>query len=238
MSDIAELRSEAARTPMHGVWAKGGPVFSHLSDETVHALEGRTIASFGDAATLGMWSFATGAWITGLFQSDLLPTEQISLLFPVLLVYAGLVQFVAGLLLFRRNNSYLATVACSFGAFNLTRSVLLLAQNRGIVPPGGVGFVLEGCLMESFAYIALSLFIGTLRENVVAVLILICTFTGFALGGLPFLTNQTSSEVWAHAGHIGGYFLFGSGFFAYYGGTALLVNTAWRRIVLPIGGQA
>ena len=54
MDDIAELRSEAARNQIHGVWAKGGPVFSQLSEETVHGLEGRTIASFGDAATLGM----------------------------------------------------------------------------------------------------------------------------------------------------------------------------------------
>ncbi len=73
--------------------------------------------------------------------------------------------------------------------------------------------------------------------NIVLVLVLASTFFGFALSGLPLLTNQLGGGTWARAGQIGGYFLFAAGAFAYYGGTALLVNTAWRRVVLPIGGQ-
>ena len=42
---------------------------------------------------------------------------------------------------------------------------------------------------------------------------------------------------WGLAGRIGGGFLIASVAFAYYGGLALTVNTAWQRILLPVGGK-
>jgi uncharacterized protein len=237
LSDVSELRNEAGHTPLHGVWARGGPVFSRLSTETVEGLEARTMASFGDAATLGMWAFATGIWTTGLFQAEVLPIQQLVLLFPGMLIYAGLVLFIAGLFLFRRNNAFLGSSFCSFAALNITRAVLLICQNRGVLPANGTANILEGCLLESFAYIALSLLLGALRMNVVVALTLTCTFLGYALAGLPLLVDQTGAAAWAAAGHFGGYFMFAAGFFAYYGGTALLVNTAWHRALLPVGGK-
>jgi uncharacterized protein len=237
MDDIVELRAEAAATPVHGVWARGGPVFSHLSDETVHALEGRTIASFGDAATVGLWAFATGSLTAGLFQSELFPADQMVLLCPLLLAYSGPVLFIAGLFLFRRNNSFLGSSFCSFGAFNLTRGLLILCEARGWLPSGGIANSLQGVMIEVFAYIALSLFIGALRMNAVLSLVLVCTFVGFGLSGLPFLTGQMNQGLWVESGKIGGYFMLAAGLFAFYGGSAVLVNTAWQRAVLPLGGR-
>lgn len=237
MDDIYELRSEAARNPVIGVWTRGGPVYSHLSADTVIALDGRTIASFGDPASLGMWAFATGAWLTGLFQSNLLPSSDLVLLFPVALIYSGLVLLIAGLFMFRRNNNLQGSAFCSFGAFNMVRAALLVFTKHGLLPAGGPADVLQGCLIESFAYIALSLLVAATRMNLVLVMVLAATFIGYALSGLPFLAGANSSGL-AEAAQIGGYFLFAAGFFAYYGGTALLINTAWRREVLPIGGEA
>ena len=54
-----------------GIWSKGGPAFPHISDDAAHAVEGRTLASFGDAASVGMWAFGTGALTSGLFQADI-----------------------------------------------------------------------------------------------------------------------------------------------------------------------
>lgn len=237
MDDISELRDEAAETPAHRVWTKGGPVFTRLPDNTIRGLEGQAIASFGDAATLGMWAFATGIWTTGLFQSNLLPLPQMVLLFPVMLIYAGVVLFISGLFLYRRNDTFLGSSFCSFASLNVTRAVLLICQNRGILPSGATADLLQGCLLESFAFIALSLLLGAVRLNVVLMLVLGCTFFGYALAGLYFLIHQMGGNAWSYAGEIGGYFMFAAGFFAYYAGTAVLVNTAWRRVLLPIGGE-
>lgn len=238
MDDLGELRNAAASTRFHGIWTKGGPVFSHLPDDAVRGIEGAAIASFGDAATLGLWAFATGIWTTGLFQTGLLPQSQMPLLVPGLLIYSGLVLFVAGLFLFRRDEAFFGSMFCSFAALNMSRAVLLILQQQGVLPHGATATILQGCLIESFAYIALSLLGGAVRINVVSVLIMGCTFIGYLLSGLPFITDNMTASGWADAGRIGGYWLFAAGAFAYYGGTALLVNTAWRRVVLPIGGQA
>ncbi|HJU16083.1 MAG TPA: GPR1/FUN34/YaaH family transporter [Stellaceae bacterium] len=236
MDDIRDLRDEAAHIPPHQVWAKGGPVYSRLSTETVHGLEGRAIASFGDAASLGLWAFATGIWITGLFQTGILSMRETSLLFPTLLIYAGIVLFIAGLFLYRRNDNFLGSMFCSFAAINMSRAVLLILVHSGILPGGGTATVVEGALMESWAYIALSLFAASSRMNRALMLVLICTLIGYALGGLPFITNDLTQGGWLEAGRIGGYFMFAAGFFAYYSGTAVVVNTAFRRLVLPLGG--
>jgi succinate-acetate transporter protein len=238
MDDIAELRSEAGTSPVHGLWARGGPVFSQLTDDTVHALEATTIATFGDSATVGMWAFATGSLTTGLFQANLLPTQQMALLFPLLLVYSGPVLLVAGFLLFRRNNSFLGSAFCSFGAFNSTRGLLLLCESHGFLPSGATANILQGVLSEVFAYIALTLLIGALRMNVVLVLVAACTAIGFGLAGLPVHRRQDHQGTFALVGEIGGYFMLAAALFAFYGGSALLVNTAWQGQILPIGGKA
>lgn len=238
MDDPRELRDTAASTDFHATWTKGGPVFSYLPDDALRSIEGAAIASFGDAATLGFWAFATGIWTTGLFQSGVLPQSAMPLLVPGLLIYAGIVLFIAGLLLYRRDEAFFASAFCSFAALNMSRAVLMILQQQGVLPHDATATVLQGCLIESFAFIALSLLGGAVRINVVAALIMGCTFVGYALSGLPFITNQMTAGGWAEAGRIGGYWLFAAGAFAYYAGTALLVNTAWRRIVLPIGGQA
>lgn len=235
MDDIRELREEAAHTPPHQIWAKGGPVFSHLSTETVQGLEGWSIASFGDAASLGLWDFATGIWITGLFQTGILPLRETSLLFPTMLIYAGIVLFIAGLFLYRRNDNFLGSMFCSFAALNMSRAVLVILAHGGVLPSGDAAAIVEGALMESFAYIALSLFAAALRMNWALLLVLFCTVIGYALGGLPFITADMAGG-WLEAGRIGGYFLFAAGLFAYYAGTAVVVNTAFRRTVLPLGG--
>ena len=84
---------------------------------------------------------------------------------------------------------------------------------------------------------ALSPFIGVLRMNVVMTLVLGCTAAGFALSGVPFLTDQVELGVWGELGRIGGYFLLAAAIFAFYGGSATAVNTAWRRAIFPLGGE-
>lgn len=238
MDDRTSPRTGATAQPLHGVWTQGGPVFSHIPDNMVLAIEGRAVASFGDAATLGMWAFATGAGMTGLFASGLFPITQMILIFPLLLVYSGPVLFIAGLFLFRRNNNFLASAFCSFGAFNLSRGVLLLCESKGWVPTGSVANTMQGVLIEVFAYVALSLLLGALRVNVIAVFILFCSFAGYGLSGLPFLMNSIDQGIWANLGRLGGYLLLAAAVFAFYAGSAILLNTAWRRAVLPIGGKA
>ena len=236
MDYVAELRNEAASTPEQEVWSRGGPVFAHLTEDTVNGLDGFTMTTFGDAASVGMWAFASGALMGGLFQADVLPSAAAAALFPLLLVYPGAVLFIAGLLLFRRNNNLLASSFCSFASLNLARGALLYCGSQGMLPAHAPVGLMQAILFEVFAYLSLTLMIGAVKLNAVLVLTLACAAIGFGLAGVSLLVDPASGFL-DETGRIGGYFMIASAAFAFYGGSAIIVNTAWRRTLVPIGGQ-
>lgn len=218
-------------------WTKGGPVVSNMRDEEIVALEEQAAATMGDSTTMGLWGFATGTWIVGTVIAGVFPVSALTATAPVLLVFAGIAQFIAGLYAYRRANSLAATAFCSFGSFNVTVAVLYLLQGTGVLAATGDPVVLEGFLLESFGFIALALCIAALRTNMALVAVLATLAVGYALAGIPNLANAVGSDGWGIIGSIGGWFLVASAFFAYYTGMAMVVNSAWKRTALPIWGE-
>ena len=109
--------------------------------------------------------------------------------------------------------------------------LFLLCASQGLLPAGTPVDLMQGAMLEAFAYISLSLLLGALKMNVVLMLTLSCTAIAFALAGVGFMAPVVE------AGRVGGWFMLAAAAFAYYGGSAVLVNTAWRRVLLPVGGM-
>jgi uncharacterized protein len=218
----------------HENWTKSGPVVSHLPEEEIELLEDRAVATVADPAPLGLWGFATGTWVVGTVLAGVFPVSTLTATIPVLVVFAGLVQFIAGLFAFRRANVLAATAFCSFGAFNALTAIFLAMQARGILPTTGDPMALQGFILVSFGFIALALTIAALPTNAGLVLTLGLLAIGYTLSGIPNLTAAGSKSLVAE---LGGWFLVASAFFAYYTGMALVVNSSWQRTVLPIGGE-
>jgi hypothetical protein len=63
-------------------------------------------------------------------------------------------------------------------------------------------------------------------------------FVEFLLPGPPYIADMVGHPGRKQLGQVGSGFLLTGCLFGYYGGGALLVNTAWRCEILPIGGQA
>jgi hypothetical protein len=61
----------------------------------------------------------------------------------------------------------------------------MISKNHGVLPTDTTANVLEDSLLESFAYIALSL------------LVLVRTSLGYALGGIPLLTDEAALRLGA-----------------------------------------
>jgi succinate-acetate transporter protein len=217
----------------HELWTKAGPVISHMDDAEVSALEERASATIADSSALGLWAFATGTWIVGTVIAGLFPASAFTATIPVLLVFAGVTQFIAGLYAFRRTNALAATAFCSFGAFNVTTAFIFGLQAIHHLAMSGPPVVLQGFLLESFGFIAFVLTIAALRANVALVLVLGTLCAGYVLSGIPDF-NGTMAAI----GHVGGWVLIVSAALAFYTGAAFVVNSAWNRIVLPIGGEA
>jgi hypothetical protein len=170
----------------------------------------------------------TGTIIAGLF-----PESAFSAVIPVLLVFAGLTQFIAGLFAFRRVNVLAATAFCAFGAFNITTALFFALQSSNVLAMSGAPVVLQGFLLESFGFIALILTIAALRTNVALVLVLGTLCLGYVLAGIH---NMYGGFV--ATGETGGWFLIASAALAFYTGAAIVVNSSWKMTVLPIGGEA
>lgn len=217
-------------------WTRSGPVVSRLPNEEIESLESRAAATVADPVPLGLWGFATGTWIVGTVLAGAFPPSALTATIPVLLVFAGLAQFIAGLFAFRRANVLASTAFCCFGSFNVVTALFFALQARGILTASGDPLVLQGFVLLSFGFIALALTIAALPTNAGVVLTLGLLAVGYTLTGIAaiFGTGPISHYV---VGDIGGWFLVGSAFFAYLTGMALVVNSCWGRTVLPIGGE-
>ena len=221
----------------HERWTKGGPVVSHLEDAEISRLSERASATIGDSASLGLWGFATGTWIVGTVLAGVFPDSALTATIPILLVFAGLTQFIAGLFAFRRTNVLAGTAFCSFGAFNVTAAFYFALQATHTIGMTGDPAVLMGFMLESFGFIAFALTIAALRTNAALVIVLATLCAGYTLSGIPDLANAAANPAWTVVKSIGAWFLVASAFFAYYTGMALVVNSTWNRTVLPIGGE-
>lgn len=110
-----------------------------------------------------------------------------------------------------------------------------LAREQGSIPGGANANFLQGVLLAVFAYVALSLFIGALALNAIA---------GDALrvrrllAFRPSVSHEFQPRGLGQLGSYRGYPPLDAAAFAHYADTAMLANTSFQRVILPIGGKA
>lgn len=213
-------------------WTKAGPIAVSLpEDETKRIQETQEITA-AEPAPLGLFGFATGTIAIGYVLSGFVPHAAQIGTAPVLLVFAGIAQFIAAMWAYRKNNTFAATAFSCYGANNTVVAVFLLLGAGQIIPKTHGTDVALSIEMFSFAYVSLILGAAALRLNPVFVSILWTLVPGFALVGLGLIGEP------AIIGHIGGYWLIASAVLAFYGASALVINSSYRRTVLPLFGKA
>lgn len=241
MPETAEVR-DFKLTSKHETWTSAGPLLSHLQDRDIRGLAERSTATVAEPGALGLWGFATGTWMAATILGGYVPQRYGLSAAPTAIVFAGIVQFIAGLYAFRRANALTATAFTCFGAFNTAVGLMLLLRFVGAVTRQSGYHEQLGFLLESFAFIALVLAAGAVGRNVVLFLVLAFLAIGYCLTGVGQFTLP-AAPVGAGGGGLGiasaagGGCLLASAFFAYYLGLALLVNSTWNQLVLPIFGR-
>lgn len=210
-------------------WTQGGPVKSVADATDIAAIETASEASVGDAGAMGLFGFCVGtvviAWVLSGWAA--MPASLIAAV-PALLVFAGIGQFIAGLYAFSRTKSWAGTAMCSYGANNVIVASFIWMQTMGLIPNTHSNMLLMAVDLFCMGYISLALMAGALRLNAVYVLTTLMLVAGYTLPGVQFLGGSRE------CGILGGYFLLAASFFAFYAATANIVNSAWRREVLPM----
>jgi succinate-acetate transporter protein len=224
-----------------------------MPDDEVLALEERAMASTGDSSPLGLWAFATGTWIIGTIIGGAfgppfagaapaataaaapLGAAHFMPIIPILLIFGGVAQFIAGLFSYRRASSLLSTAFTCYGAFAVLAATAFLMMAGGALPITGSSLVIWGFLLESFAFISLALCVAAVGTNLALILMLGLITIGFVLAGIPNLAGMTTGG-WVVIGNIGGWFMVASAACAYFLGMAILVNSSWKRSAIGFGG--
>lgn len=141
--------------------------------------------------------------------------------------FGGLAQVIAGIMEFKKNNTFGTTAFTSYGFFWLS----LVALN--MIPLMGYGEAASSTSMAAYLFMwglfTLFMFIGTLRINV-ALQVVFGTLT--ILFFLLAIGNFTGSSLILT---IAGYEGIICGFTAIYAAMAQVLNEVYGKIVLPIG---
>jgi succinate-acetate transporter protein len=220
------------RTPLHETWTQAGPITSHLPTAQVQELREVSEASIGEPGPMSLFGFAVGTLLIALPIAGYLPLTTTLAAIPALLVFGGLAQFIGGLVAYRKGNTFAATAFCAFGANNVVVSTYYLLQADGVFPKNHDTMMFLGVDLFCFAYIAFVLFLASFRLNAAFVLVLAALFPGYALSAVPLVGSSTT------VGHVGGWFLIISAGLAFYGAAALVLNSTYERVVLPMFSRA
>ncbi len=235
MPDIAETYNYHL-VEKHESWTDAGPIVSRLPEPEIAMLGGRQVATVAEPVTLGLFGFATGTWIAGaVFGGFLSPVAELGLM-PILILFAGIAQFIAGLYAFRRTDALSCSAFTCFGSYNTVIGVTILFEAAGLIPAGSELNTILGWFNCSFGFIAFALLLAALRKNMAMSAILLFLGLGYTLVGVSMFLMGPQHTVGGVAA-AGAACLFASAFFAYYTGAAMVINSTWRRTLLPLFGE-
>ena len=147
-------------------------------------------AKWGNAAPLALAAFAVTTFMLSMINAGLVPETTKPMVYGVALMFGGLVQVIAGLMVLRQGNTFGGVLFTGFGAFWLSLFAVVQFFVADI-PPAQVGHAL-GLFLFGFGIFVAWMFAASFRTNVVVVVALADLVAVFALLGI--------GQYWDNAG--------------------------------------
>jgi succinate-acetate transporter protein len=184
----------------------------------------------GNPAPLGLAGFGMTTMLLNLHNAGFFPLD--SMILAMGIFYGGLAQIIAGIMEWKKGNTFAATAFTSFGMFWLSLVAIVVLPKAGLAIAGpGKEFAMPAYLAMWGIFTAV-LFIGTLRLNRALQVVFGSLTVLFALLALGDATGKET--VTKLAGWVG---LF-CGASAVYTGLAQVLNEVYGKTVWPIGPMA
>ena len=180
----------------------------------------------GNPAPLGLLGFGMTTVLLNLHNAGFY--ELNSMVLAMGICYGGLAQIVAGIMEWRKNNTFAATAFISYGLFwlSLVTSIILTKLGWGAASDDKA----MAAYLAMWGLFTGVMFIGTLRLNrALQVVFLTLTILFFMLAYGDFTGASPGFK------HFTGYEGIFCGFSAIYTGLAQVLNELFGRIVLPLG---
>jgi len=182
-------------------------------------MEGEKLAN---PAPLGLMGFGTTTVLLNIHNAGFFPIG--SLILAMGIFYGGIAQIIAGILEFKKGNTFGLTAFASFGSFWLTLVFIIVFKD---LPGNSPAFM--GWYLFVWGVFTFFMWIGTFGKNRVLQFIFLSLFILFWLLSIRDWTGS------AAIGTLAGYEGIICGASAIYLAMAEVINDSFGRIVLPIG---
>jgi succinate-acetate transporter protein len=177
-------------------------------------------ARFADPGPLGLAAFGLTTFVLSFANAGIIPGGGVSVL-GLALFYGGIGQVIAGIWEFANKNTFGATAFTSYGLFWMAAWFLLTSGNK--VDAAGVGL-----FFLAWGIFTLYMTFAALKTNLVLVLVFIALTLTFAFLSIGNFSGS------APITHIGGYLGIVTAVLAFYGSFAGVINSTFKRVVLPV----
>jgi hypothetical protein len=189
----------------------------------------RFLISQGDStsnpAPLGLMGFGMTTVLLNLHNAGFFGLG--SMILGMGIFYGGLAQVIAGIMEWKKGNTFGTTAFTSYGFFWLTLVALIVMPKMGLTAaPDNAAMVAYLLLWGLFTAI---LFIGTLRLNRALQFVFASLTVLFVLLAIGDFTGNATIK------HIAGYEGIVCGLSAIYAAAAQVLNEVYGRVVLPVG---
>jgi len=180
----------------------------------------------GNPAPLGLLGFGMTTVLLNLHNAGFY--ELNSMILAMGICYGGGAQIIAGIMEWRKGNTFAATAFLSYGLFWLSLVTLIILAKLGWGAPSNDTAM--AAYLAMWGLFTAVMFVGTLRLNR-ALQIVFATLT------ILFFLLAIGDFTAASAGfkHLTGYEGILCGFSAIYAGLAQVLNELFGKIVLPLG---
>jgi uncharacterized protein len=182
--------------------------------------------SVADPGPLGLGAFALTTFVLSMFNADLVAKGGEPVVLGLALAYGGLAQLLAGMWEFRSGNTFGAVAFTSFGAFWLSYWALVQFFVKDI-PARDAGHAI-GLYLIAWGIFTTYMFVASLRTTAVIASVffaLAVTFFLLGIGNAGAHTNIVKAGGWA--GLV-------TAALAWYGSFAVVTNSTFGRLVLPV----
>jgi len=178
----------------------------------------------------GPWAvtaFATTSFILGLYNTHLLGSGSLPIVFPFAFFYGGMIQIIVGILEVGRKNLFGAVVFGTYGPFWVIYGAISIWFAK-LATPTSVGSGISAFL-AMFAIVTFFFIIASLRTDRVLVAIFTLIFIGLVCLAIYF---ESGVVFWQKAG---GWVTLAFAVLAWYHAAADMINFTFRGQVLPLG---
>lgn len=185
-------------------------------------------SSYGDPFALGLASFGISALVLASVMSGIIDPVATPAVLSLALALGFGVELVAGIIHYRRGETFPGTVFTAYAGFWLSYALLVQFYVPQVVAAGGDPADIVGMFLLAWGIFSAYMLLAALRTNLTTVAIFVLLTAVFVIAALGSFTASTGTS------ELAGYVLVADALLALYASAAVIVNGTWERTVLPV----